>query len=100
MTAAPASARAGAAICATGAPFGDAINTCVLAACEPPRPSVTVSDAVNVPVIASGGASGPEDFVAAVRDGGADADERDFTGRYATAEVFDPRSWKPRWNTS
>jgi cyclase len=28
---------------------------------------------VRVPVIASGGASGPADFVAAVRDGGADA---------------------------
>ncbi len=28
---------------------------------------------VEVPVIASGGAAGPEDFVAAVRDGGADA---------------------------
>ena len=28
---------------------------------------------VSVPVIASGGAAGPEDFVAAVRDGGADA---------------------------
>jgi imidazole glycerol-phosphate synthase subunit HisF len=28
---------------------------------------------VEVPVIASGGAAGPADFVAAVRDGGADA---------------------------
>jgi cyclase len=28
---------------------------------------------VDVPVIASGGAAGPDDFVAAVRDGGADA---------------------------
>jgi len=28
---------------------------------------------VHVPVIASGGAAGPEDFVAAIRDGGADA---------------------------
>jgi cyclase len=28
---------------------------------------------VSVPVIASGGAAGPDDFVAAVRDGGADA---------------------------
>ena len=28
---------------------------------------------VRVPVIASGGAAGPDDFVAAVRDGGADA---------------------------
>jgi len=28
---------------------------------------------VHVPVIASGGAAGPDDFVAAVRDGGADA---------------------------
>jgi len=32
-----------------------------------------ISDRVNVPVIASGGAAGPDDFVAAVRDGGADA---------------------------
>jgi imidazole glycerol-phosphate synthase subunit HisF len=32
-----------------------------------------ISDAVTVPVIASGGAAGPDDFVAAVVDGGADA---------------------------
>jgi cyclase len=32
-----------------------------------------ISDAVEVPVIASGGAAGPADFVAAVVDGGADA---------------------------
>jgi cyclase len=32
-----------------------------------------ISSAVRVPVIASGGAAGPEDFVAAVVDGGADA---------------------------
>ena len=32
-----------------------------------------ISSAVRVPVIASGGAAGPADFVAAVRDGGADA---------------------------
>jgi cyclase len=32
-----------------------------------------VSEAVEVPVIASGGAAGPDDFVAAVLDGGADA---------------------------
>jgi cyclase len=32
-----------------------------------------ISSAVQVPVIASGGAAGPADFVAAVRDGGADA---------------------------
>jgi cyclase len=32
-----------------------------------------VTDRVEVPVIASGGAAGPADFVAAVRDGGADA---------------------------
>lgn len=32
-----------------------------------------VSGSVRVPVIASGGAAGPDDFVAAVRDGGADA---------------------------
>lgn len=32
-----------------------------------------ITSAVGVPVIASGGAAGPEDFVAAIRDGGADA---------------------------
>ena len=32
-----------------------------------------ITDRVSVPVIASGGAAGPADFVAAVRDGGADA---------------------------
>jgi imidazole glycerol-phosphate synthase subunit HisF len=32
-----------------------------------------ITSRVHVPVIASGGAAGPEDFVAAVRDGGADA---------------------------
>jgi cyclase len=32
-----------------------------------------ISSRVHVPVIASGGAAGPADFVAAVRDGGADA---------------------------
>ena len=32
-----------------------------------------ISSRVPVPVIASGGAAGPDDFVAAVRDGGADA---------------------------
>jgi imidazole glycerol-phosphate synthase subunit HisF len=32
-----------------------------------------ITDRVPVPVIASGGAAGPADFVAAVRDGGADA---------------------------
>lgn len=32
-----------------------------------------ITSRVSVPVIASGGAAGPEDFVAAVRDGGADA---------------------------
>jgi cyclase len=32
-----------------------------------------ISDRVGVPVVASGGASGPKDFIAAVRDGGADA---------------------------
>ena len=32
-----------------------------------------ISDRVGVPVIASGGAAGPADFVAAIRDGGADA---------------------------
>ncbi len=32
-----------------------------------------ISDRVEVPVIASGGAAGPDDFVAAIREGGADA---------------------------
>jgi cyclase len=32
-----------------------------------------ITSSVHVPVIASGGAAGPDDFVAAVRDGGADA---------------------------
>ena len=32
-----------------------------------------ITSAVGVPVIASGGAAGPDDFVTAVRDGGADA---------------------------
>jgi imidazole glycerol-phosphate synthase subunit HisF len=32
-----------------------------------------ITDSVSVPVIASGGAAAPSDFVAAVRDGGADA---------------------------
>ncbi|MBI3749390.1 MAG: imidazole glycerol phosphate synthase subunit HisF, partial [Chloroflexi bacterium] len=32
-----------------------------------------ISSTVEVPVIASGGAAGPADFIAAVRDGGADA---------------------------
>jgi imidazole glycerol-phosphate synthase subunit HisF len=32
-----------------------------------------ITDRVSVPVIASGGAAGPEHFVAAVHDGGADA---------------------------
>ncbi len=32
-----------------------------------------ISDRVQVPVIASGGAAGPADFIAAIRDGGADA---------------------------
>jgi imidazoleglycerol phosphate synthase, cyclase subunit len=32
-----------------------------------------ITSCVHVPVIASGGAAGPDDFVAAVRDGGADA---------------------------
>ena len=32
-----------------------------------------ITSRVTVPVIASGGAAGPDDFVAAVRDGGADA---------------------------
>lgn len=32
-----------------------------------------ITERVGVPVIASGGAAGPDDFIAAVRDGGADA---------------------------
>ncbi len=32
-----------------------------------------ITSSVSVPVIASGGAAGPEDFVTAIRDGGADA---------------------------
>ncbi len=32
-----------------------------------------IADRVEVPIIASGGAAGPADFVAAVQDGGADA---------------------------
>jgi imidazole glycerol-phosphate synthase subunit HisF len=32
-----------------------------------------ITDRVNVPVIASGGAAGPDDFVTAIREGGADA---------------------------
>ena len=32
-----------------------------------------ITERVSVPVIASGGAAGPADFVAAIRDGGADA---------------------------
>jgi len=32
-----------------------------------------ITSQVDVPVIASGGAAGPADFVAAIRDGGADA---------------------------
>jgi cyclase len=32
-----------------------------------------ISSGVEVPVIASGGAAGPADFVTAIRDGGADA---------------------------
>ena len=32
-----------------------------------------ITERVGVPVIASGGAAGPADFIAAVRDGGADA---------------------------
>jgi cyclase len=34
---------------------------------------LAISSVAGVPVIASGGASGPEDFVRAIRDGGADA---------------------------
>ena len=44
-----------------------------------------IADLVVVPVIASGGAAGPEDFVAAVRDGGADA--------VLAAGIFHRREW-------
>lgn len=44
-----------------------------------------IADLVPVPVIASGGAAGPDDFVAAVRDGGADA--------VLAAGIFHRREW-------
>jgi cyclase len=44
-----------------------------------------IADVVPVPVIASGGAAGPDDFVAAVRDGGADA--------VLAAGIFHRREW-------
>jgi cyclase len=44
-----------------------------------------ISDRVRVPVIASGGAAGPDDFIAAVRDGGADA--------VLAAGIFHRREW-------
>ena len=44
-----------------------------------------ISTLVPVPVIASGGAAGPDDFVAAVRDGGADA--------VLAASIFHRREW-------
>jgi len=44
-----------------------------------------VADLVRVPLIASGGAAGPDDFVAAVRDGGADA--------VLAAGIFHRREW-------
>ncbi len=44
-----------------------------------------ISGLVPVPVIASGGAAGPDDFVAAVRDGGADA--------VLAAGIFHRREW-------
>ncbi len=44
-----------------------------------------ISSLVTVPVIASGGAAGPDDFVAAVRDGGADA--------VLAAGIFHRREW-------
>ncbi|HYC06692.1 MAG TPA: HisA/HisF-related TIM barrel protein, partial [Candidatus Binatia bacterium] len=33
----------------------------------------TIATSIRVPIVASGGAAGPDDFIAAVRDGGADA---------------------------
>ena len=45
----------------------------------------SISSLVTVPVIASGGAAGPDDFVAAVRDGGADA--------VLAAGIFHRREW-------
>jgi imidazole glycerol-phosphate synthase subunit HisF len=44
-----------------------------------------ISDLVEVPVIASGGAAGPDDFIAAVRDGGVDA--------VLAASIFHRREW-------
>ena len=44
-----------------------------------------ISSAVPVPVIASGGAGGPDDFIAAVREGGADA--------VLAAGIFHRREW-------
>jgi len=44
-----------------------------------------ITDLVRVPVIASGGAAGPDDFIAAVRDGGADA--------VLAASIFHRREW-------
>ncbi len=44
-----------------------------------------ISSLVTVPVIASGGAAGPDDFVAAVREGGADA--------VLAAGIFHRREW-------
>jgi cyclase len=44
-----------------------------------------ISERVRVPVIASGGAAGPDDFIAAVRDGGADA--------VLAAGIFHRREW-------
>ena len=44
-----------------------------------------ITSRVRVPVIASGGAAGPEDFVAAVREGGADA--------VLAASIFHRRIW-------
>ena len=44
-----------------------------------------IADRVPVPVIASGGAAGPDDFIAAVRDGGADA--------VLAASIFHRREW-------
>ena len=53
-----------------------------------------ITVAVDVPVIASGGAAGPDDFVAAIRDGGADA--------VLAASIFHRRihsigTSRPRW---
>ena len=70
----------------TPSPGRSAPSSWVPASCWSPRSTATgpatgfdtallraITSRVGVPVIASGGAAGPDDFVAAVREGGADA---------------------------